>query len=208
MPLRNRVTPFGSIVADPARGAWMGNRGCLHDDRKTLTRRRWTTKAWLICRLSFKDRRRAVMTPGRYTELFFLDEATALAAGHRPCWECRRPDHVRFRALFAQASGRAAGDLRAADLDAVLHAERTLPLDAASRRVRGRALPDGVFVALLEAPGIAWLLHAGRLWPWTPAGYGSPEEMPGGEVVLITPRATAAVLEAGYTPQIRVTTAR
>jgi len=97
--LQNRVTPFGDIVATPARGAWMGNRGVLHGSDRTLSRRRWTTRAWITCRLEFKDRHRRVMTPGRYTELFFLDEATALAAGHRPCGECRRHDFDRFRAV-------------------------------------------------------------------------------------------------------------
>lgn len=202
MPLQNRVTPFGELVANPSRGAWMGNRGCLHDDRKTLTRRRWTTKAWLICRLSFKDRHRTLMTPGRYTELFFLDEATALAAGHRPCWECRRPDHIRYRTLFAEASGRLADNVRAPDLDAVLHAERTVPLTASTRRKRVGALLDGVFVAMPDAPWTAGLVHGGHLWPWTPAGYGTPQPIPDGEVILITPPTTAAVLAAGYSPQI------
>lgn len=201
MPLQNRVTPFGSIVAEPARGTWMGNRGRLHDDRKTLTRRRWTTRAWLICLLAFKDRRRAVMTPGRYTELFFLDEATALAAGHRPCGECRWADYRRFRDLFGAAAGVEGASLRVGDIDAVLHRERIRPLDDPARRTRPDRLPDGVFVALPEAPGTAWLLRFGTVRPWSMSGYGAPQPVPAGEVILLTPPTTAAILERGYAPQ-------
>ena len=96
MPLQNRVTPGGEIIADPARGTLMGNRGILHDAGQRLGVARWRHPHWIYCRLSFKGRRRAVMAPGRYTELFFLDEASALAAGHRPCYECRREDFLRF----------------------------------------------------------------------------------------------------------------
>lgn len=202
MPLQNRVTPFGSIVAEPARGAWMGNRGRLHDDRRMLTRRRWTTKAWLICRLSFKGRRRTPMTPGRYTELFFLDEATALAAGHRPCCECRRPDYLRFRDLFAEATGAGGETLRVGDIDPVLHRERLLPLDDPARRTRPDRLPDGVFVVLPEAPETAWLVRDATLRPWAPDGYGAPRPLPAGEVILLTPPTTAAVLARRYAPQI------
>ncbi len=208
MPLQNRVTPFGAIVADPARGAWMGNRGRLHDDRRTLSRRRWTTRAWLICLLSFKGRRRTPMTPGRYTELFFLDEATALAAGHRPCGECRRTDYVRFRDLFAEAIGAGARTLRAGDIDGVLHSERRRPLDDPTRRTRPDRLPDGVFVALPDAPATAWLLRDGSLRPWSPGGYGAPLRVPAGDVILLTPRSTAAVLARGYAPQIHASADR
>jgi len=115
--LQNRVTPFGEIVATPARGLSMGNRGILHDDRRRLGRRRWTHKAWICCVTEFRGRRRQVMAPGRYTELFFLDEAVALAAGHRPCFECRRAAANAFAACWG-------GEPRAPDMDRVLHAER------------------------------------------------------------------------------------
>ena len=103
MPRQNRVDPFGKLIAVPARGTMLGNRGCLHDDSGRIVRR-WTTRAWISCRLSFKDRRRPIMTPNRWTELFFLDEATAFAAGHRPCGECRREDYVRFKQSWVHGS--------------------------------------------------------------------------------------------------------
>jgi hypothetical protein len=202
VPLQNRVTPFGSIVATPARGAWMGNRGRLHDDRRTLTRRRWTTKAWLICRLSFKGRRRPLMAPGRYTELFFLDEATALAAGHRPCAECRRPDYLRYRALWAEAAGRDPRTLRVGDIDAVLHKQRLVGPDDRERRRGLQGLPNGVFVAFPDTSDIAWLLDDGRLWRWSSEGYSDPQAITRGDVILLTPPATVAVLAQGYHPQI------
>ena len=147
MPLQNRVTPFGEIVASEARGTLMGNRGCLHDDHRTLGRRRWTTRAWVTCLLSFKGRRRQLMRPGHYTELFFLDEATALAAGHRPCAECRREAFRRFVDGWASGAGRAGERVRAADMDRAIQAERI-------ERWRGKitfdaplaGLPDGVMV--------------------------------------------------------------
>jgi hypothetical protein len=117
MPLQNRATPFGVIVASEARGNLMGNRGCLHDDNRALSRRRWTTRAWVTCLLSFKGRRRQLMRPGHYTELFFLDEATALAAGHRPCAECRREAFRRFVDGWARGAGCAGERVRAADMD-------------------------------------------------------------------------------------------
>src|SRR4051794_20211373 len=123
MPLQNRVTPFGDIVAIPQRGMFTGNRGIIHDPTtRTLLNRRWTSKAWLVCICEFKGRRRAVMGSRSWTELFFLDEAIALAAGHRPCFFCRRNAAKAFR--DAWASGRAAEVPRAAGSDAVLHAER------------------------------------------------------------------------------------
>ena len=124
MPLQNRVRPDGEIEAVRARGTMMGNRGgCFHREDKTLKPRRWSSRQWICCVLSFKARRRRVFSPGLYTELFFLDEATALAAGHRPCFECRRADAVRFAATWAEAHALEASP-RASDIDAVLHAER------------------------------------------------------------------------------------
>ena len=205
MPLQNRVTPFGEIVATPERGAWMGNRGCLHDDKRTLTRRRWTTRAWIVCLTEFKGRRRTPMTPGRYTELFFLDEATALAAGHRPCAECRRADYLRFRDAGAAGRGVEAGTLRAAAMDEALHAERRRPLRERPR-LDPADLPDGAFV-LRDAdaetePRTAWLVRGGLVRPWSAGGYGAPETIGGGPAVLLTPPSTLAALAAGYPPQI------
>jgi len=197
--LQNRVTPFGDIVATPARGAWMGNRGVLHGSDRTLSRRRWTTRAWITCRLEFKDRHRRVMTPGRYTELFFLDEATALAAGHRPCGECRRHDFDRFRALWAAVHEPVAG---IAALDRALHAAR-LDERGAKRTYAWDVdqLPDGVLVTLADRPSSAFLVCQGALWPWSAAGYGAPFRWTG-TVLVLTPRPVVAVIAAGYRPQI------
>ena len=196
MGLQNRVDPFGRLIATPARGGWMGNRGLLHDAAQRI-RRPFRLKAWLICRLAFKDRRRPVMAPGRYTELFFLDEATALAAGHRPCAECRRPDYLRFKA--AAEAGAGAAFPRADDLDAALHADR-LAAAGGQRTFRARPcdLPDGAFVSLEGEP---WLKQAGRLHRWTPSGYVEARPIDGAEMDVLTPRLTVQAIEAGYTPQ-------
>ena len=191
MPLRNRVTAFGEIVAASERGAWMGNRGCLHDPSGRLVGRPWRLKAWIICRLQWKDRRRPLMTPGRYTELFFLDEPTALAAGHRPCFECRGEDARRYLA--------AAGAARAPELDAALHRDRLTPegvkrtFDAAVGE-----LPDGTMVRRGDG---AWLLWRDGLRPWSLRGYGAPERVsPHQRVAVLTPRVSVAALAAGYAP--------
>jgi len=201
MPLQNRVTPFGDIVAVAARGAWMGNRGVLHGDGRTLARRRWTTRAWLTCRLDFNGRHRAVMTPHRYTELFFLDEATALAAGHRPCFECRRADFRRFRDAWVAAHG---GDGRVGSIDTMLHAARVGP-GRAKRTfdADARDLPDGTMVAHPHAPGAACLVHRGALRPWSFAGYGAPIPV-AGPVAVLTPAPAVAAIAAGYVPQVHV----
>src|SRR5438105_14605474 len=148
MPRQNRVTPFGTIVRPPAgsagRGDFLGNRGCLHDDQGQLRGRRWRTRAWITCRLAFKGRRRALMQPRRWTELFFLDEATAFAAGHRPCAECRREDYERFAAIWRRTHPE---DTRADAIDARLHSER-LVADRGARLHQSMfdELPDGAFV--------------------------------------------------------------
>jgi hypothetical protein len=148
MPLQNRVTPFGAIVAVPERGTLMGNRGILHDAAGAL-RRRWATRAWICCLLEFRGRRDPVMAPGHYTRLFFLDEPTALAAGHRPCAYCRREAYRSFRAAWAAGSAHLGlgTEPRAAEIDRVLHAERLGP--DGSKRLHPAELadlPDGAFV--------------------------------------------------------------
>ena len=188
MPLQNRVTPLGELIADPARGLVYGNRGCLHDEHGRI-RRLFAVKRWIACRLEFKDWRRTVLLqPGRFTELFFLDEATAFAAGHRPCALCRRADYDRFVALVGA---------RADEIDERLHAER---LDAAARerrlhRTRLRDLPDGAFV--LEA-GEPWLVLGSELLRWTPSGYAERRPRPRGDAVLITPPSLVEVLRSGW----------
>ncbi|MGC2774847.1 MAG: hypothetical protein WA418_04335, partial [Bradyrhizobium sp.] len=147
MPLQNRVTPSGDIIATPHRGLFTGNRGIIHDPAtKTLLNRRWSSPAWLVCLCDFRGRRREVMATRSWTELFFLDEATAFAAGHRPCFYCRRDDANRFRAAWEQGNGLA--NIRARDIDAVLHRER---LEGGKKRLHAlpapiEALPDGAMV--------------------------------------------------------------
>src|SRR5882757_9810494 len=171
MPLQNRVTPFGEIVATPHRGLFMGNRGIIHDPAtKTLTRR-WASPAWLTCVCEFRGWRRAVMGGRSWTELFFLDEATAFAAGHRPCFFCRRDDANRFRAAWEEGNG--VTNVLAREIDAVLHAER---LDRGKKRLHPlpvplRQLPDG---AMVQAGGESSLIVQGQAWLWSPAGYREP----------------------------------
>ncbi|MCK6451741.1 MAG: hypothetical protein L6R19_12925 [Alphaproteobacteria bacterium] len=201
MPRQNRVTPFGEIVALKQRGRWMGNRGgCLQDDAGRLGTARWRTRAWLICRLEFKGWYRKVMQPGLYTELFFFDEATALAAGHRPCALCRRADYDRFRdAVAAEFGGRRPS---AAAMDLRLHADR---LDGrAQRRTPARLgdLPDG---AMVLRPGAhdPWLKWQGALRRWTQDGYDRSIALdPRETVAVLTPALTLAALRGGFRPQV------
>jgi hypothetical protein len=200
MPLRNRVTPFGEIVTIPQRGLFIGNRGIIHDPAtKTLLNRRWTTKAWLICRLDYKNIRRDVMARRSWTELFFFDEATALAAGHRPCFLCRRERALEFRTSWARGNGGGLGNGGALPLaprmDAVLHSER-IP-----RRTRGFTspladLPDG---AMIASRGDAFVIVSGRPFLWSAGGYRAVDDVPAVDG-LITPPSTLAALRAGYRP--------
>jgi hypothetical protein len=199
MPLQNRVTPEGEIIASPARGTMFGNRGgALHTPDRTLTRRRWTTKAWICCVLEFKGRHRVVMSPNRYTELFFLDEASALAAGHRPCFECRRQDALRFAEAWRTAYGLQRRP-RAPEMDDVLQRERVLRGGGkVTYTERLSALVDGTFVRWQGRPH---LLLNGRLCAWRPDGYHGAI-YPGRDtsVEVLTPRSIVAVLSAGYRP--------
>ncbi len=190
MTLRNRVTPLGEVIADPARGLVYGNRGCLHDDRGEI-RRRFATRRWIGCRLEFKGwHRKALMLPGKFTELFFLDEATAFAAGHRPCALCRREDYDRFLEL----TGAGGAD----EIDLRLHGER---LDGTGRRLhRGpvEELPDGAFLLHGDWP---WLVLGGDLLRWTPAGY-TDRASAEGVVEAITPPTLMEVLRSTWEPVV------
>lgn len=202
MPLQNRVDPFGEIHATEARGGLMGNRGGrFHRPDRTLGERRWASKSWIACTLDFKNRQREVMGHS-YTELFFADEATALAAGHRPCFECRHADARAFSEAWgrAQGLGRAA---RAWEMDVVLHAER---IERGGGRGRGkrttmaelRELPPGAFVGLW---GATWLVTPDALLRWSFDGYVQSLRRFDGAVELLTPPSIVAALRAGYTPQ-------
>lgn len=195
MPLQNRVTPTGHIIADPARGALMGNRGILHDAERRLGAARWRHSHWIYCRLAFKGRRREIMAPRRWTELFFLDQATALAAGHRPCCECRRSDFLRFQEAWRRAFG--VREARAGTIDRTLHQARVEPRSRCQIRFAAELddLPDGAFVLLPNTPLLLW---GGQLYPWSPQGYGPPRPRPSGRVCVLTPAPTIAVLRSGY----------
>jgi hypothetical protein len=199
VPLRNRVTPLGELIADPARGLVYGNRGCLHDADGRV-RRRFQGTRWIACRLRFRGWHRApLMQPGRFTELFFLDEATALAAGHRPCALCRREDYRRFCAVWA---GLHDGERGVSAIDARLHGER-LDRGTGGRRLHAApagGLPDGAFVLHAGEPH---LVRAGRLARWTPAGYAPPVAAPAAEhTTVITPPSLVALLRAGWSPAV------
>jgi hypothetical protein len=205
MPRRNRVTPFGEIVAVPERGTMMGNRGILHDDEGQI-RRPWQVKRWLLCVLEFQGRHRMVMAPNRYTELFFLDEATGLAAGHRPCAECRRDRFLAFRDAWSAGNPRILGTepIRATMIDARLHSERIAP-DRSKRIFTASidVLPDGVFVKLGGPDGGAGLIWGGNLLGWSPGGYTGRRPRPRREVVsVLTPRSAVAAIRAGYMPEV------
>lgn len=198
MPRQNRVTPDGTLIAVPDRGLFWGNRGSLHDSGGRLVRYS-RGRAWAICVLEFKGRRRQLWAPGRLTELFFLDEATGLAAGHRPCGECRYRDYQAFKRAWAGAFG--GGGPGVAEIDTRLHADRLVrPGVRRSYPARLSSLPDGVMVSVGDTPSLVW---GGGLLAWTPGGYRSSGQSPAADTVtVITPRATVAVLAAGYRPVI------
>ncbi|NEW97420.1 hypothetical protein [Rhodopseudomonas sp. BR0G17] len=217
MPLQNRVTPFGEIVAVASRGMFTGNRGIIHDPAtKTLLKRRWSSPAWISCVCEFRGRRRDVMATRSWTELFFLDEATALAAGHRPCYYCRRTDAHAFAAAWARGNG--LEQVSAKQIDATLHRER---LDGRAKRLHPLAcavseLPDGAMVADVKhddagvrdgaCTGIAYLFTRGGLLRWSFEGYQPVEaamlEGLQDRLGLLTPPSTLRALEAGYQPAL------
>jgi hypothetical protein len=198
MPLQNRVNPFGELFATPARGTMFGNRGGkFHRVDKTLGARRHVSRAWICCRLAFKGRHRDVWGRG-YTELFFLDEVTALAAGHRPCFECRRSDALAFTETWARAENLRARP-RAAAMDVILHAQRLDGRAKQIHRVPVDALPDGAFITL---DGGAWAMRGTSMLHWSPGGYDMRQRRPKGIVVdVLTPPAILRVLASGYPPQ-------
>jgi hypothetical protein len=200
MPLQNRVDPYGRLVATAEYGAWMGNRGVLHDESRRVVAA-WRTKRWITCVLEFRGRKREVFTPRRYSELFFLDEATSLSAGHRPCAECRRERYNEFCAAWAAANGKLGERPRADDMDDVIHADRV-------ERGGGKrtydaplsSLPDGTVV---EHDGRPHLLCGQRLLLWSFSGYG-PAISVGASITMkvLTPPSLVRVVRAGFVPQI------
>lgn len=199
MSLQNRVTPFGDIVATPQRGLFTGNRGIIHDPAtRTLLTRRWSSRSWLICSCEYKGRRRNVMAERSWTELFFLDEATALAAGHRPCFLCRRDDAEIFRAAWAE--GNEEPPPSAVRMDEVLHRER---LQDRRKRLHVpiyslQDLPDG---AIIAAENKAYLIAEARPFEWSFDGYQPAGHLPFIDGVL-TPPSSLAAMRAGYRPAL------
>ena len=189
--LQNRVLATGEIISDPARGLFMGNRGILHDHNRSLGTARWRHKAWIICVLHHKDWHRNVMTPNNYTELFFLDEAVAMAAGHRPCALCRHDAYTAYR-------DSAGITVSAPEMDAELHHERAIARRFEQRRPRMQAesLPDGAII-LDRVPK---LILGDSARPVTASGYKVAEKRPKGEVSVLTPPTSLAALKGGYRP--------
>jgi hypothetical protein len=202
MYLQNRVTPFGDIVAIPQRGMFTGNRGIIHDPAtKSLLRRRSASKTWLVCNCEYKGRHRKVMAGRSWTELFFLDEAIALSAGHRPCFLCRRAAANAFRAAWATATG--AEEPSAAAIDDVLHRER---LDRGQKFIHAvpaplTELPDG---AVIVESGAAYTVAGGQAFRWTARGYELPQKISRADG-LLTPPSTLKALQAGYRPVLHPT---
>jgi hypothetical protein len=200
VPRQNRITPLGEIVAVPERGTFMGNRGCLHNAGGCI-RRTWQLKRWIVCVLEFRGRKRQVMTPGHYTELFFLDEATALAAGHRPCAECRHQSYNAFRTALAPARSKSLP--AAVAIDDQLHVERIHP-DGSKRQHKARldTLPDGVFVLRPGSEPTPHLVWGDGLLAWSFGGYTTRIKRPRGITVdVLTPKLTVRAIWGGYVPE-------
>lgn len=206
MPRQNRVNPFGELIATAEYGHWMGNRGNLHDANGQLTEKRWTRKPWITCELQHKGRRRPIMAPGQYTELFFLDEATAFAAGHRPCAECRRSAYNRFKTTWLSANRDCITGTSIKVIDDYLHYER---VDRHSRMQLTwedilSKLPGGAFVRI-SCSNDAWLVWGRHLWKWSAGGYTTPEAIAAeSRVTVLTPESICRTFAAGYQPQIHM----
>ncbi|HXS36740.1 MAG TPA: hypothetical protein VN721_08570 [Flavipsychrobacter sp.] len=202
--LQNRVGPFGNIIKTSARGAWMGNRGLLHNEHQQILRP-FKLKAWITCVLEFRGRKRQVMAPGKYTELFFLDEATAFAAGHRPCFECRRDDAMRFKLFWLKGNPEYGFDEKTpiGEIDKILHKER---INGKGEKVTYEEaisnIPDGTFILLDDKP---FLLANNTLFAYAPLGYGKGRALLGTKkLMVLTPRSIINAFRAGYIPEIAI----
>ena len=202
--LQNRVDPQGNIIKTSARGLWMGNRGQLHDDQQNVVRR-FKLKAWLTCLLEFNSRKREVMAPNRYTELFFLDEATAFSAGHRPCFECRREDYNRFKYCWLKGNHEYGFDNKTSvrEIDNILHRER---IDSAGEKItyqdNPENLPDGTFILFHSRP---YLIANKLMYGWSPSGYDIVIDLPKlKKVIVLTPKSIVHAFRAGYKPQMAI----
>lgn len=203
--LQNRVDPFGNIIRTAARGSWMGNRGILHDDHRNI-QRPYKLKAWITCVLEFRGRKRAVMSPHRYTELFFFDEATSFAAGHRPCFECRRKDFQRFKTHWLQGNPEYGFHEKTPiiSIDEIIHRER---IDRAKAKITFEEskdlIPDGVFVSYAGKP---YLIFDNQMHEWSPFGYQRKVAVPHADfLTVLTPKSIVNTFRAGYLPQMSFT---
>lgn len=209
MPLQNRVNPFGGLDAVQARGAWLGNRGILHNDDKQIVSL-WRSKAWITCRLRFKGVRRVVFSPHTWSELFFLDEATAFAAGHRPCAYCRRERYSEFKQAWCSenASLIALPNPPVAEIDLRLHAQRvTRGGMKVTYRERFGSLPGGTFIVRGRTPCLIW---QGQLFPWSHKGYGHPvpTPAPNSSATVLTPASIVAMFRKGFQPAVHPSAVR
>jgi hypothetical protein len=200
--LQNRVDPFGNIIAISARGSWMGNRGVIHNEQKQITKS-FKHKAWIICRLEFKERKRIVMAPNRWTELFFLDEATAFAAGHRPCFECRKEDANHFKSCWIKGNPSYNFNMKTSIkyIDEIIHSERTDQQKKVAHASGITDLPDGTFIQLDDNP---YLVANGGLHRWTPFGYVDAMAGPDSSPTILTPPSIVNAFRQGYVPQVSV----
>ena len=200
--LQNRVDPSGKIIFTPERGAWMGNRGVIHNGEKYIVKP-YALKTWITCELQFKGRHRQVMARGKYTELFFLDEATAFSAGHRPCAECRREAYNLFKSYWLKGNPGAGFNLKTpiSQIDELIHQERTgKDKQKLTHKERLDSLPDGAFILVKD---IIFLKKGESLYRWSPAGYSAAEPLPDlQEVEVLTPASIVNAFRAGYVPQM------
>ena len=202
--LQNRVDPYGNIIKTSARGAWMGNRGILHDENQNVLRP-YKLKAWITCLLEFKGRKRTVMAPHRYTELFFFDEATAFAAGHRPCFECRRQDYNRFKSFWLKGNPEYGFDEKTSiqKIDDILHRER-VNKDGSKVKYEDQlsSLPDGTFI---ELEGKPYVIFQNGVYEWSPLGYGEKKPLPATQTVtILTPKSFVNTFRVGYESEVRL----
>jgi hypothetical protein len=204
MPRRNRVDPWGDLHANAARGLFTGNRGCLVDDHGAVVRHH-SSALWIVCRTSFRGWRHPVAAPRRWTPIFFLDDAVALGAGHRPCATCRRADYLAYRDAVSSELEVSAPPL-AKELDTRLVAERHRRgrgLDRAGDRLTWMAdaddLPDGVIVVV---DGVPRLLVGGRTWKFGFGGWHDAARRPAGDVTVLTPPTSVAALRGGFVPTL------
>ena len=199
--LQNRVDPLGNLIRASARGAWIGNRGVLHNEQQEIVRP-FKLQAWIICKLEFKGRKRPIMTPNHWTELFFLDEATAFAAGHRPCFECRTEAATHFKSSWIKGNPLYKFNMKTpiGEIDKILHKERR---DGRGEKLtfgsNAANLPDGTFVTIDKMP---YLLNEKQLFLWTPSGYKQHMAITAATLTVLTPRSVVEAFRAGYKPQM------